>query len=250
MGFPMAKIYFDDGPDMLGERSASKTDLHDYMAFLVYANGRRPKTKLHELAWLDDVNVTAELRAMHVPVFAAFNGKDFGLQHLKKPVLAKLLEKKLVEKEPGDGIINPQWNYQSVYEWRQTFAPGKNEVEVTYTPLSGDDSYDGNYMKFPGQKEGDTKYCYDAATKARFKQWMDKKASTEPQTVGYILKTATNWNGPIGEFHLKVTAPKDDLFSFCAPDGLKPTGDGVTWEAKNFVPRQDLELVFYEFETQ
>ncbi len=65
---------------------------------------------------------------MHVPVFAAFNGKDFGLQHLKKPVLAKLLEKKLVEKEPGDGIINPQWNYQSVYEWRQTFAPGKNEV--------------------------------------------------------------------------------------------------------------------------
>ncbi len=96
-------------------------------------------------------------------------------------------------------------------------------------------------MKFPGQKEGDTKYCYDAATKARFKQWMDKKASTEPQTVGYILKTATNWNGPIGEFHLKVTAPKDDLFSFCAPDGLKPTGDGVTWEAKNFVPRQHLE---------
>lgn len=245
IGFPMAKIFFDDGPDELGSRSASKNDLHDYMAFVVFANGRRPKTKLHEYAWLSGVNVTRELRAMHVPVFAVFNGKDFGLQHLKKPVLARLLEKKLVDQEGGDRTIYPQWEYQSVYEWRQTFAPGKNEVEVTYTPLAGDETTEEKYSMFPG--DGDAKYCYDDAFKAGFKQWRDKNSYTEPVTVGYILKTATNWNGPIDEFHLKVTAPEMDLFSFCTPDGLKPTGDGVTWEAKNFVPRQNLEFVFYKF---
>jgi hypothetical protein len=243
IGFPMAKVLFDDGPDNLGDRSASETNLRNYMAFEAKANGKPVRSKLHEYAWKDGMNVTAQLRAMKVPVFATYNGKDFGLQDLPRQTIDKLLKSGLADRYVSDRVIYPRWQYQTVYEWRQTFPPGKSELDISYTPLYGDETTEAKYSMFPG-KEGDAAYCYDDEFKARFEERRKNGVYTEPLTLGYILKTATNWNGSIGVFRLKISNPDHYLFSFCPPDGLKPAGNGSIWEARNFVPRSDLDLIF------
>jgi hypothetical protein len=242
IGFPMAKILFDDGADNLGDRSASQTDLRNYMAFKAMAGGKPVRTVWHEYAWKDGVNITAQLRAMKVPVFAAFNGRDFGLQDLPQRTLYKLLREGLAERFENDPVTYPRWRYQTVYEWRQIFPSGESELDISYTPLYGDQTTERKYAMFPGK--GDDAYCYDEDFKARFEERRKKGIYTEPLTLGYILNTASNWNGPIGIFRLKINNPDNYLFSFCPPEGLKPAGDGLTWEARNFVPRSDIDLIF------
>lgn len=243
IGFPLAKIALDDGPDNLGDRSASKTNMRNYMAFKVRVNGRPVRAKLHEYASNDGADVTAKLRALHVPVFAVFNGRDFGLQRLSRSTVQALQEAGLVESYGDDPTLYPQWEYQSVYEWRQTFRPGGTEVDISYTPLYGDETTEGKYQMFPGP--GDARYCYDDAFKERFRALRKDNVYFEPLTLGYILRTAKNWNGPIGLFNLKIADPDGYLFSFCIPDALKPAGDGLTWTAHDFVPDSDLDIVFF-----
>lgn len=246
IGFPMAKVVLDDGPDELGSRSASKSDPRDYMAFTVRANGKIVRPKLHEYAWKSDANVTARLRALRVPVFAVFNGRDFGLQKLARSTRNALIRAGLADRYGDDPTVYPLWEYQSVYEWRQTFHPGRNVVDISYVPLYGDETTEGKYSMFPGN--GDARYCYDGTVKARFKALQDKGAYFEPLTLGYILKTARNWNGPIGTLNLKIDNPDGYLFSFCVPGGLKAAGK-ANWTARNFVPGSDLDIVFLYRET-
>lgn len=243
IGFPMAKVWMGDGTDELTGRSASKTDLRNYMAVKVKVNGSPIQPELHEYAWRDGVNITEWLRARDVPVFPVWNGRDFGLRHLPESTVEELVEANLAER--SDPLVEPRWQYQTVYEWRQTFPPGDSEVEISYTPLYGVVTTEGKYALFPDDGDnrysGDDRYCYDDAFKARFEQ---THAYMEPLTLGYILKTAKNWTGPIGEFHLKVNNPEDYLFSFCPPAGLKPGADKWTWEARNFVPEADIDMIF------
>ena len=243
IGFPMAKVALEDGPDNLGDRSAATDDPRNYMAFHVSANGKAVKPKLHEYAWVGDTNITARLQALHVPVFSDYNGRDFGLQNLPKSTLKTLTEAAFVTRYGKDPTVYPQWRYQSVYEWRQSFPPGRSTVEIDYVPMYGDVTTEAKYSLFPG--EGDDRYCYDAAFKARFKDLRARGVYTEPLTLGYILRTARNWNGPIGHFRLKIVNPDHYQFSFCPPTGLKLAGDGATWEAETFTPDRDIDLVFF-----
>jgi hypothetical protein len=245
IGFPLAKIFFDDGPDELGGRSASETDLRNYMAFEVRADGKAVRPKRHEYGWKDGTNVTAQLKKLHVPVFVTYNGRDFGLQDLPQSTLDTLMKAKLAERYGKDPVVYPRWEYQTVYEWQQTFPPGESAVDVTYVPLYGDITTEAMFSLFPGEEEGDARYCFDDEVKSRFKAQKEKGAYIEPLTLGYILKTAQNWNGPIGAFRLKIDNPDGYLFSFCPPAGLKAVGDGSTWEAWDFVPTSDLDLVFF-----
>jgi hypothetical protein len=245
LGFPLAKFSLNSGVDMLSERSASQTDLRNYMAFEVKADGKPVQLKRHEYAWKDGINITTQLEALHVPVFAPFNGQDFGLQDLPPSTLDALMEAKLVDRYGKDPAIYPQWDYQTVYEWQQTFPPGESTVDVTYVPLYGDETTEAKFSMFPGKEEGDARYCFDDTLKTRFEALKAKDVYIEPLTLGYILKTAQNWNGPIGAFNLKVDNPDGYLFSFCPPAGLRANGDGSTWEARDFTPTSDLDLVFF-----
>ncbi len=61
----------------------------------------------------------------------------------------------------------------------------------------------------------------------------------------YILKTAANWKGPIGTFKLTLKKPSSkSLISLCW-SGLKKI-DATTFEfnAKNFIPKTDLDILF------
>lgn len=246
LGFPLAKFFLNSGVDMLSERSASRTDLRNYMAFEVRADGKPVRPKRHEYAWKDGIDVTAQLEALHVPVFAPYNENgDFGLQNLPQSTLDALMEAGLADRFGNDPTVYPQWSYQTVYEWQQTFPPGESTVDIAYVPLYGDETTEAKFALFPGAEEGDARFCFDDALKADFKALRAKGAYIEPLTLGYILKTAQNWNGPIGAFRLKIDNPDRYLYGFCPPDGLKAAGDGSIWEARDFTPTSDLDMVFF-----
>jgi hypothetical protein len=225
IGFPLAKVPQDDSPDGIGDR--------DYMAFKVAVDGRPLTPKLHEYAWFNGVDITGKLREMGVPVFAADKFEE--LPNLPEATVAALKAEGLAQEE-GDWLV-PQWLYQAVYEWQQNFAPGTTEVEVSYQPRMGATNAYGYY--YPGG-EGAEDYCLDETVKRK----LSGDAQPEPFTVGYILTTAKNWNGPIGEFHLKVEG-KDSFASFCVPEGLTPGSDGKSWIGRDFVPQADLKVVFF-----
>lgn len=242
IGFPTAKISLGDSPDGVENRSAAPNggDIHNFMAFEVSVNGTPLEPTFHEYAWSGDASITRKLHDMGVPVFVAGAEMMKKLARLPKATVRKLVQEKLAEPD-GDSLI-PQWQYQTVYEWTQTFEPGRTEVDIAYTPLFGARNDYGYY--YPGQ-EGARLYCLDDAVRQKLAK--SPLAGPEPFTVGYILETARNWNGPIGAFRLKI-AEKDSFSSFCAPDGLKREADGKSWSAEDFVPRSDLKILFFHQE--
>ena len=74
----------------------------------------------------------------------------------------------------------------------------------------------------------------------------------EPSRIGYVLKTAQFWNGPIGKFRLVVDKEKpENLVAFCPVDSKKISPTQFEWTATNFVPERDLEVVvFFKVEDQ
>jgi hypothetical protein len=65
-------------------------------------------------------------------------------------------------------------------------------------------------------------------------------------TLGYVLKTARYWNGPIGKFRLVVDKEKPDhLVAFCPLQSKKISPTQFEWTATNFAPDRDVEVVFF-----
>ena len=244
IGFPMAKVQQDDSPNGIANMSRAENgqEIRNYMAFHVTVNGKPVTPKVHEYAWSGDTNITRKLRAMDVPVFAATTDMYKKLAQLPDETVSKLEREKLAAKEENGTWLVPQWLYQTVYEWRQTFAPGKTEVDISYKPLYGASN---DYQYFYEGGKGAPLYCLDPGVKKKLAELKAKGKSPEPLTVGYILETAKKWRGPIRDFHLKLTE-KNSFSSFCVPNGLKSSDDGMGWEAKDFVPARDLKIVFYQ----
>lgn len=128
------------------------------------------------------------------------------------------------------------------YYWTQKFPAGKTVVvEHTYKPALWQ-----TFAPKPSP-EDTTRYCIDAGTRKA----IDDIARTDEVKVyfsnglNYILKTARNWSGPIGEFHLTVDkGDARNVLSLCL-DGLKKI-DATHFELrkKSFVPDRDLALLF------
>lgn len=227
LGFPLAKVPQDDSPD--GFQSEGR----NYMNFEVSVDGKPVDSTPHEYAWLGETDITAKLDEMGVPVFAATPEAFEALARLPAATVERLKAEELVD-ENGSWLV-PRWSYQAVYEWTQTFAPGATEVEISYAPRFGATSEYSTY--YPGG-EGAQDYCLDEAVK----QKLSGDVQPQPFTVGYILTTARNWNGPIGEFNLKIVNT-DSIASLCVPAGLTATDEG--WTGKDFVPEADLKVLFF-----
>jgi len=238
IGFPLAKVPLDDSPDNFDDRSRAPDgeDPRNYMAFEVSVDGAPAAPTLHEYAWLGEVNVTARLGELGVPVFARDPEAFEKLAQLPEATVRALTEEKLAVADGG--WLVPQWHYQAVYEWTQSFKPGWTEVEVSYKPLFGSDYGPEPYLESGSKSAG---YCYDNATRQML---AGLSSFPEPFTVGYVLKTAGNWNGPIGTFNLRIKAG-EGFARFCVPEGLRAVGDGESWVAEDFVPRSDLAIVFF-----
>lgn len=127
------------------------------------------------------------------------------------------------------------------YYWTQKFPAGKTvTIEHSYKPAL--------WQSFAPQPtpEDATRYCLDAAGKKA----IDGIARADEVKVyfsnglNYILKTARNWSGAIGDFHLTIDkGDARNVMSVCL-DGIKKTGaTKFELRKKDFVPERDLSVL-------
>jgi hypothetical protein len=128
------------------------------------------------------------------------------------------------------------------YYWTQKFPAGATVVvEHSYKPAL--------WQSFAPalSAEDAARFCVDASGGKA----IDAVARADRSKVyfanglNYILKTARNWSGPIGDFHLTIDkGDARNVVSTCG-DGVKKTGP-TRFEVrkKGFVPERDLAVLF------
>jgi hypothetical protein len=87
------------------------------------------------------------------------------------------------------------------------------------------------------------RYCIDDGVRSALQR---RRASLEPLRLGYVLKTARFWRGPIGRFRLVVDKEKaTNLVAFCPLNSKKISDTAFEWTTTNFLPERDIEVVFF-----
>jgi hypothetical protein len=133
------------------------------------------------------------------------------------------------------------------YFWTQLFPAGKPvTIEHRYRPMAGN-------FPFPDTNKGINQfltdiYCVDEAFfgSAYHVIWSLLRSSpyAYAEHVHYILRTANNWRGPIGRFKLTFHLPHRYARLYTCFPGLQDKGGGTyEFEAKNFTPTHDLDLL-------
>jgi len=234
--FAMPKMPQDDTPDSLLELAPDRArdNLKNYMVFRVLVDGKPIVPKHHEIAWSGTKNLTADFLRMGVPIFASTRDTPEKLGQLPDKIKHQLAVQKLISGH-GDWVL-PNWDYQSVYDWQQSFAPGKTEINITYKPILG---YPNDMGPRGLRDDFKTTYCIPSIFLRNHAQGAGMLG--EVALLGYL---ASDMNGSIGEFHVKVDEGADTLASLCVPAGLTATDKPMEWTAKDFTLKNDFKVLF------
>ena len=245
ISFPMPEAEVDDSP--LGSflfDTRQQGDLRNYMKFAVTVDGKPVTPRLREVARLRGKDVTARLRAAGIPLIFLDKGQE-AMRRAPKQVRDVLIREELFEKpnDPEPSSYSPRWKYQVVYQWEQAFPPGPTRVDIRYRPITGDGQDFGDFYSGP---EATQRNCVDDAFRNALKRRRAAGKLGDRLTLGYVLKTAQYWSGPIGRFRLVVDkGNSENLVAFCPASAKKISDTQFEWTATNFTPERDIEVVLF-----
>ncbi len=178
---------------------------------------------------------------------------------------AELYTAKQRQQLKASGLLGSDWKTADTYHWKQVF-PVDKDLQVThqYTPFAGD-IYTYLYPRTEREDSWEIpvssiwddrvdRACVDeGARQAILKRAKDILKAGAPSVlvvlrdVEYILGTARNWKGPIGNFTLDVVKSKpEDIVSLCFPG--RPTKINPTtlrFQHSNFAPPDRVQVNFY-----
>ena len=221
-------------------------------SFKVTVNGKELKPKVHVRAFLpSNTQQYVQDEDFQGDVTTALLGCGLTEQELMSPwkkedtdheikVVQKIAAcsdpkvQKLLKIQDEDVI---RWQSQIIYSWQQTFkANAITHVSHQYQPLVG-----GSVSLYPD--EYNQQFCMDK----NFKQGL-KRAQSEHapfSALSYILTTGANWAKPIQNFKLTIEREPNELVSFCWNGNVKKiSATQFQMVEKNFVPKQDLDVIF------
>jgi hypothetical protein len=180
---------------------------------------------------------------------------------LDAEAIRKLRALSAIEMQPGSGWYLP-WTTKVTFHWILTFAPGVTIVEHSYRPVLGWGLFVFRETGRIGSSSYDdpvSAYCIDKQTERTLHDLLRSSKRADgaliSHTLGYILRTARNWHGPIGTFHLTLTGGSvadslrnygvSHLISMCSDLAVQKTGP-QRFEAtvRNYVPEQDIRALF------
>jgi hypothetical protein len=250
VAFPLPDI--DNEEHYFSALGTTTDDPQNFVGFSVKVDGKPVAFKVEQRAFIKDRDVTGLLAAAGLPVNVVI-GK--GLK--KFDALADAKRKQLI----AAGVLagdtpSPLWTVRTKFYWSQRFAARKTVViEHAYQPVTGMSPFSSADAD-PKHLVSDQDYCIDPQTWRRIEALSVLSRKTNPDNNGYfnvsetayILKTANNWNGPIGRFHLTLDKLKpENGLSLCWGTDLKKTGP-TTFETTliNFAPTRDIKLVVFE----
>ncbi|WP_257233383.1 DUF4424 domain-containing protein [Acinetobacter sp. YH01005] len=214
-------------------------------SFKVQVNGKTIQPEMHVRTFIQKNEKTAPIDMTESFKQCGFTEKDMLNPWSRQDVEYKTFEAKLrncknaalqkvLPKDPNETI---SWSSQVIYSWKQTFkANALTRVQHQYAPLVG-----GSVALYPD--EYNKSYCMDQNFKAGLRKAKSQHAPF--QALGYILKTGANWAKPIQDFKLTIERDAGELVSFCWAGKVKKiSATQFQMVEKNFVPKQDLDIIF------
>ena len=226
----------------------------NFIGFKAVVDGKPVTFKIETHAFYKGKDVTAAILAAGAPLNPVAHNSYENLSALKGAKRQALLKADLVDDE-GDNNLHPHWLVRTNFYWTQRFPAHKTVViQHSYQPVTGQSFFSTTDMAKADKYQG-VDYCFDAGTWAAFRAKSAAKKAN-PDTNGYfnvfstdyILKTANNWNGPIGRFHLTLDKLNPGAaLSLCWDGDLKKTGP-TTFETtlSNFAPTRDIRMLVTE----
>jgi hypothetical protein len=257
VAFPMPDIEFSESP-----MPALTDDPVNLLGFVTTVDGQPVHAEVEQKAMQDEVDVTARLRALHIPLAPHMEATWAALDALPQADKDALEHDELVwveEYDQGDGRgmvrhLMPHWRLTTTFHWEQTFPAGRElAVEHRYHPATGGSA--GTVIGSPYHADPDpetaaylARFCVDADFQAAVRARMAAEHAEYPpfyeSRVSYVLHTGANWAKPIGHFRLVVDkGAAENLVSFCATGVRKisPTRFEVVHD--NFRPDHDLDIL-------
>jgi len=229
----------------------------NFVGFKAVVDGKPVAVTVEQKAIHEGRDVTGILKSVGLPVNVV-SGRNYRLMDKLTAAQRRLLIKAgLAEFDSGQGIA--RWIVRTRFYWRQRFPAGKTvTIEHSYKPVTGQAFFSEYDLKAkPGATDDYWKkaYCMEEATLARVRLAMaERKQSNRNEgllnaySTDFILKTANNWKGGIGRFHLTLDKLKpDNILSLCWDGALKKTG-ATTFESArdNFAPARDIKFLVLE----
>jgi len=227
----------------------------NFVDFALKVNRRATATKTDLRAFWEGQDITTHLRSLGLPISVLDKGMDAAIGRLA-PAIRRGIEKEeliIPINDPHESRKwSPEWANHVNFYWSQRF-PRKSAIEVehTYRPVVGvGDRYRDIDQGFTVKQ-----YCGGPDDVDRIER--EKRAHPEKHEldtiwtenyINFVLKTARNWAGPIGRFHLTVLSDSpNDIALTCLP-GLKKASP-VRYELRysDFRPDRDLDLLIIQF---
>ena len=221
----------------------------NFMGFALTVDGRQVDAKPDERAVLDGKDVTAQVKAAGLPINIAGSKLVDRIDHLSPASRKSLAASGLIEIDGTEA--HPHWIAKTSFWWHQMFPAGKTVVIAhRYQPVTGQSFFGAEDLS---GKDGGSRsardFCIDeptaSAIEAKIAKLDKNGAYLQAFTTEFVLKTANNWKGPIGHFHLTLDKLKPaNALSLCWDGGLKKTG-ATTFEStrENFAPARDIKLL-------
>ena len=228
----------------------------DFLNFRLWVNDQPIPPTLERRAFFKGKDVTQELAAAGVLDVGPWKqgGYDPQFKAIPRQTLDRLRSLGLITDGDDDRDM-PTWTLRTKYFWKQTFpAHGETRIRHAYKPfigrMVGMKSADIKGTTVVGRlvgedRSGKDRYCLDAATRQALEGIEQRGAVLfSPMELEYILTTARNWRGPIGQFHLVIDKGSPENIASLCWDGLRKTGP-TRFESSitNFVPQTDIRLL-------
>lgn len=257
------RIYFPT-PSNYGGCHTPKNDFN----FQLWVNGKDVETTSTIVARVNGVDVTEQLRKTGLSDDQIYDLNGYvpceenwvPSNNEEEIELKKLVEAGFV-KMSGKYPF-PLWEPSEVTYWDQEFPPGQVvNISHEYNPSLGGGSGGSNQpnandgikesveklnQAYFGGTQG-SRYCFDDGTvKSWLKAEKDGYGLPHFNEVEYILKTGANWAGPIKDFTLNLKKDNEkEIVSLCFDGHFKKTDPlTLTFHSQNFVPKQDLDILF------
>lgn len=236
-----------------GKPVAFETEVKAYMVPAWDSSESEPPARQFDEPGED---ITAVLASYNIPVTYDPAGVMAALNALPKAKRDALVARGIIALADDGSVQPPSWSIGWRHYWTQEFPAGSVvRISHRYAPVNPASIYvwtDEEETEY--DISGRMEYCIDDGTGRAIKRLLAYKQ--EDGTIShygtafylhYILRTASTWAGPIGEFTLTIDKGRADrVISLCL-DGIRKIGPTTfEWKARNFTPNQDLKVLFVQ----
>ncbi|WP_421998209.1 DUF4424 domain-containing protein [Reyranella sp.] len=251
VAFPMPEIPYSESASL----SIPDPAAENFLDFRTVVDGRPVEAAVERRVISLGLDRTGLLEGLGVPLMPYSEKTRDALDALPADKAAELIRVGLARAEEydlGKGMkqhLSPfNWTLRTTYYWTQTFPAGKDMViEHRYRPSVG--SSVGTRL---GEEPRDPPhvaerrrivetFCLDRAFMTSVAR---AKGQFTEERIRYILRTGSNWAGPIGDFTLTIDkGAAANLVSFCGTDVRKIGPTTFQMKAKEFYPAHDLDVL-------